>query len=85
LCAQAAVGRKVRVVIADTGPGTELPSDGSFRRFYRDPTVQGEGFGLGLAIAAEAVRALRGELEIDSGEDGTRAVVTLPAAVMRRP
>jgi two-component system, OmpR family, phosphate regulon sensor histidine kinase PhoR len=85
LSAEAAVGRNVRVVIADTGPGTELPSDGSFRRFYRDPTVQGEGFGLGLAIAAEAVRALRGELEIDSGEDGTRAVVTLPAAVMRRP
>lgn len=85
LCAEAAVGRKVRVVISDTGPGADFASDGSFRRFYRDPTVQGEGFGLGLSIAAEAMRALRGELEIDSGKDGTRAVATLPAAVIRRP
>jgi two-component system, OmpR family, phosphate regulon sensor histidine kinase PhoR len=84
LCAEAAPGRRVRVLVSDTGPGADLPADGGFRRFYRDPAAQGEGFGLGLAIAGEAVRALRGELEIDSDEDGTRAVVTLPAAVVRR-
>jgi signal transduction histidine kinase len=72
-------------VVSDTGPGADLPDDGSFRRFYRDPTAQGEGFGLGLAIAGEAVRALGGELEIASTDAGTRAVVTLPAALVRRP
>jgi two-component system, OmpR family, phosphate regulon sensor histidine kinase PhoR len=85
LCADAATARTVRVVITDTGPGAELPTNGSYPRFYGDPVAGGEGFGLGLAIAAEAVRALRGDLELESGEDGTRAVVTLPAAVMRRP
>ena len=84
LCAEPG-GNQVRIVVRDTGPGADLPSDGSFRRFYRGPAAQGEGFGLGLAIAAEAVRALRGELEIDSNDAGTRAVVTLPAAVLRRP
>jgi two-component system phosphate regulon sensor histidine kinase PhoR len=83
LCAEAD-DRHVRVIISDTGPGADLPSDGSFRRFYRDPAAEGEGFGLGLAIAAEAVRALRGELEIDSTDAGTRVVVTMPSAVMRK-
>jgi signal transduction histidine kinase len=73
------------VIVSDTGPGADFPSDGSFRRFSRDPAAPGEGFGLGLAIAAEAVRALGGELEIDSTDAGTRIVMTLPAAVMRRP
>jgi two-component system phosphate regulon sensor histidine kinase PhoR len=84
LCAEAADGH-VRVIVSDTGPGADFPSDGSFRRFYRDPAAPGEGFGLGLAIAAEAVRALGGELEIDSTDAGTRIVMTLPAAVMRQP
>jgi signal transduction histidine kinase len=84
LCAEAADGH-VRVIVSDTGPGADFPSDGSFRRFSRDPAAPGEGFGLGLAIAAEAVRALGGELEIDSTDAGTRIVMTLPAAVMRRP
>jgi PAS domain S-box-containing protein len=84
LCAEAADGQ-VRVIVRDTGPGADFPSDGSFRRFYRDPAAPGEGFGLGLAIAAEAVRALGGELEIDSTDAGTRIVMTLRAAVMRQP
>jgi two-component system phosphate regulon sensor histidine kinase PhoR len=83
LCAEPADGQ-VRVVVSDTGPGADLPTDGSFQRFYGDPAAQGEGFGLGLAIAAEAVRALRGELEIESGERGTRVVVTVPSAVVRQ-
>ena len=82
LCAEPA-GRQVRLVVSDTGPGADLPSDGGFQRFYRDPAAQGEGFGLGVAIAAEAVRALGGELEIGSGDQGTRVVATLPAAVVQ--
>jgi PAS domain S-box-containing protein len=82
LCAEPA-GRQVQLVVSDTGPGTNVPGEGGFQRFYRDPSATGEGFGLGLAIAAEAVRVLGGELQIDSGEAGTRVVVTLPAAVVR--
>lgn len=84
LCAERA-GQHVRIVVSDTGPGADLPTDRRFERFYRDPAVQGEGFGLGLAIAGEAVRALRGELEIESSDAGTRIVVTLPSAMVRPP
>jgi len=84
LCAERA-GQHVRIIVSDTGPGADLPTNGNFERFYRDPAVQGEGFGLGLAIAGEAVRALHGELDIESSDAGTRIVVTLPAAMVRRP
>jgi two-component system phosphate regulon sensor histidine kinase PhoR len=76
--------QEVCVIVRDTGPGARFAA-GSFRRFYRDPASQGEGFGLGLAIADETVRALGGELRIESGASGTRAVVTLQAATVRRP
>jgi two-component system phosphate regulon sensor histidine kinase PhoR len=85
LCAEASTDGRVGVVISDTGPGGDLPSDGSFERFYRDPSAQGEGFGLGLAIAAEVVRVLGGELRIESRDEGTRAEVTLPAALVTGP
>jgi two-component system, OmpR family, phosphate regulon sensor histidine kinase PhoR len=84
LCAERGRDQAVCVIVRDTGPGARLAA-GSFRRFYRDPASQGEGFGLGLAIADETVRALGGDLRIESGEGGTRAVVSLPAATVRRP
>jgi two-component system phosphate regulon sensor histidine kinase PhoR len=77
-------GPKVRIVVSDSGPGLSFAEDG-FRRFYRGPSVEGDGFGLGLAIAEETVRALGGELELDSDDSGTRATVTLPAATVTRP
>jgi two-component system, OmpR family, phosphate regulon sensor histidine kinase PhoR len=77
-------GPKVRIAVSDSGPGASF-ADGGFRRFYRDPGAQGEGFGLGLAIAEETMRALGGELQIESDEGGTRAAVTLPAATVRHP
>ena len=84
LAAKKTGGPKVRIVVSDSGPGGSFAEDG-FRRFYRGPGVEGEGFGLGLAIAEETVRALGGELQIDSDEGGTRAAVTLPAATVRHP
>jgi two-component system phosphate regulon sensor histidine kinase PhoR len=84
LCAERGRDQEVCVIVRDTGPGAGLAA-GNFRRFYRDPASQGEGFGLGLAIADETVRALGGELRIESDETGTRAVVTLQAATVRRP
>jgi signal transduction histidine kinase len=80
LCAESLDGEEVEVVVSDTGPGTRLPTDGSFERFYKDPDSPSEGFGLGLAIAAEAARVLGGGLRIQSSQRGTRAAVTLPVA-----
>ncbi len=70
------------IEVCDTGPG--MPPDErerAFERFYRAGARGGEGFGLGLAIVREAVRALNGTVAIES-EPGVGTVVrlTLPAA-----
>jgi two-component system phosphate regulon sensor histidine kinase PhoR len=86
LSAEPASEDRVRVVVSDTGPGADFPPDGRFHRFHRDEAAfaSSEGFGLGLAIAQEAIRVLHGELRIESGSDGTRATAVLPAARVRR-
>jgi signal transduction histidine kinase len=53
-----------------------------FERFYRIGG-DGKGFGLGLAIVRAAVDALGGELELDSGANGTRVSIELPGARVR--
>jgi two-component system phosphate regulon sensor histidine kinase PhoR len=80
LVAAAADDGAISIVVDDTGPGADLPGGSDFERFYRDPGSQGEGFGLGLAIASEAVRVLHGSLVVEPTEAGTRALVTLPSA-----
>jgi signal transduction histidine kinase len=68
------------VEVKDRGPG--IPADEQpqvFERFYRGSANTGDGFGLGLAIAARATEALGGTIAIDSGVDaGTTVRVTLP-------
>jgi signal transduction histidine kinase len=84
LCAEPDTEERVRIVVSDTGPGADFPLDGIYHRFHRGEKALGsEGFGLGLAIAQEAIRALRGEFQIDSGLAGTRAVAVLPSARVR--
>jgi signal transduction histidine kinase len=57
-------------------------SERAFERFHRAGDDQ-TGFGLGLAIANNAVRACGGELELRSTPGvGTTAVITLPAATL---
>jgi signal transduction histidine kinase len=72
---------QVVVAVADSGPGI-LPefTDRLFDPFFRvAPT--GEGYGLGLAIAAQAVRAMHGEIDVASTPgEGTQFEVRLPAA-----
>ena len=69
----------VSVEVSDTGPG--IPSgagDRVFDRFYSGDADSREGFGLGLAIVSESVRALGGTIEIDSEPElGTAVRVTL--------
>jgi two-component system sensor histidine kinase KdpD len=74
---------RVELNIADEGPG--IPRDKReevFRPFQRlGDSSQGNGVGLGLAVAKGFVEAMDGELTIDDTPGhGTTVVVSLPAA-----
>ena len=73
---------RVIVEVADRGPGLgpdELAL--AFDRFYRGSSRSSDGFGLGLAIVREAVRALGGEAElVPNPTGGLIARLTLSAA-----
>ena len=75
----------VLIEVEDTGRGIPASQqDRIFDRFYRGQRRDGRGFGLGLAIVAEAVRALRGQIELDSRPGaGTTIRLTLPGARVR--
>jgi len=78
-------GDSVVIEVADNGPGIRLGAQQRvFDRFYSDQEGQRGGFGLGLAIARDAVRALGGSIEIESKRGhGTKARVTLAAGRSR--
>jgi len=69
---------RVSIAVADTGGGV-LPEHRAriLEPFYRVGNT-GEGFGLGLAIAAQAVEAMHGELLVDEVADGARFTIRLP-------
>lgn len=66
--------------VQDDGPGIAAPERSrALQRFYRLRGTQGEGNGLGLAIADEIARAHHSQLELDyasagSGSDGPRGL-----------
>jgi two-component system phosphate regulon sensor histidine kinase PhoR len=70
-----------QIEIRDTGPGmSEGERERAFHRFYRSSNGT-DGFGLGLAIAEEAVNALGGTIELESERgSGTRVCVAVPSA-----
>jgi signal transduction histidine kinase len=86
LRARSAPGGRVAIEVCDTGPGID-PADQEavFERFTRGSDRRdGEGFGLGLAIVRQAVRALGGRVELESEPGaGTTVRVVLPAAEAR--
>ncbi|MEU4158229.1 HAMP domain-containing sensor histidine kinase [Actinoplanes sp. NPDC026670] len=74
-------GGRVRVTVADEGPGMPAGQAGrAFERFWRaDPSRAGtDGAGLGLAIVAEAVRAHGGATGIDTGGPGLTVWFEIP-------
>jgi signal transduction histidine kinase len=77
---------RVTLEVRDTGPGI-LPEhrERLFEPFYR-PAASGRGFGLGLAIAAQAISAMRGELTVDDAgtERGSLFTIRLPSARVMR-
>jgi len=81
-CAPGAEGTGPWLEVEDDGPGIEpheLPR--VLQRFYRLPGTQGEGNGLGLAIADEIARAHRTQLQLLQGVEGRglRVRVVFPA------
>jgi PAS domain S-box-containing protein len=75
----------VRISVSDTGIG--IPADQLahiFEPFFqveRGPTRRFPGVGLGLAIARDLARAMRGDVRVESsGAEGTTVSLTLPAA-----
>jgi two-component system sensor histidine kinase VicK len=71
----------VVIEVADTGSG--IPPRERARIFdrFRRAGGPGEGFGLGLAIARDAVRTLGGDIEVDSAmRRGTTVRIRLPSA-----
>jgi two-component system phosphate regulon sensor histidine kinase PhoR len=75
----------VTIEVSDTGSGIPAEErDAVFERFYRAGSRDRDGFGLGLAIVREAVRALGGSVELESAPGrGTTVRVRLPVAERR--
>ncbi len=79
LAAAPAPGGFAAVEVRDTGPGmAPAEQQRAFERFYRGSGSEGDGFGLGLAIVRQAVRALGGTVDLHSVEGvGTTVRVVL--------
>jgi signal transduction histidine kinase len=79
-------GSTVEVTVDDAGPGINpLERAKVFERFYRGSASgrrgAGRGTGLGLALVAEHMHVMRGEVRVEtSPEGGARLVLTLPVA-----
>ena len=72
----------VRIQVRDSGAGiSEADRERIFERFYRGEAPT-DGFGLGLSIAAEAVKAIDGDLELETSASGTNFSIRLPSATM---
>ena len=70
--------------VEDDGPGVPPEERARLReRFYRLPGTQGDGNGLGLAIADEIARLHHSELEIHSGAQGRGLRCMLLLELMR--
>jgi signal transduction histidine kinase len=70
--------------VSDNGPGIPPMIRASLFKAFQAGAA-GSGDGLGLAIAAEIVRAHGGKIELDASAPETAFVLTLPAAVHSAP
>jgi signal transduction histidine kinase len=74
------VGLSAEIEISDSGSGMSAHDvEHAFDRFYRSSTPKSAGFGLGLAIARDAVHAMDGTMSVESGPGGTTVRIWLPS------
>ncbi len=74
------------IEVEDDGPGIPADEQGRvLQRFYRLPGSQGEGNGLGLAIADEIARAHHTQMQLSPGALGRGLRVRLVFAAPRSP
>lgn len=69
------------IVVADSGPGISLDEQSRvFDRFYKNGGRAGDGFGLGLSIARQAIESLGGDIEVEPSppDGGTTVRMRLP-------
>ena len=73
-------GATVRYAISDDGPGVaESERERIFEPGVRGTAANGDGSGLGLALARRLAASVAGEIEADSASVGGRFLVRLPA------
>ncbi len=73
-------GTVVRYAISDDGPGVgEDERERIFEPGVRGTAANGDGSGLGLALARRLAESVAGEIEADSASPGGRFLVRLPA------
>ena len=73
-------GSTVRYAISDDGPGVEEDErERIFEPGVRGAAANGDGSGLGLALARRLAASVDGEIEVDSASPGGRFLVRLPA------
>jgi two-component system, OmpR family, sensor kinase len=73
-------GPAVRYAISDDGPGVgEDERDRIFEPGVRGTAANGDGSGLGLALARRLAASVAGEIEVDAASTGGRFLVRLPA------
>ena len=79
--ATADVDGTVEIAVEDTGSGIAPDDQERVKRRFVRLGDDRDGFGLGLAIVAQAVRAMDGQLRIESElGQGTKATIVLPSA-----
>ncbi len=73
--------------VADTGSGiSDETRERMFERFFRGGARDAGGFGLGLAIARQALEAVGGTISVDTAEGkGTQMRLELPPAQLMQP